>query len=552
MPDQVGPCIYDENGVLVWAGAAMFDNRNTFDFRAVHSISDGPHLSFVVGLEFDGSDDGFGVVLNNKFEVAHQIPMRPDLGAFDIHEFNILDDGKTALSINYRSHTKVLEELGRPGEASYVLSGGFAQIDLPTGEITHVWDSFDQISVSESVHVGPDTPASPPPGWDYMHPNSIDVNEAGDYLMSMRFTNTIYLISPDGHIVWRLGGAHSDFTQDFTFSKQHDAKFIHSNGTHHTISLLNNASDEESNDEPVSSCLFVDVDSIAMTATVVRRYDRPDGALTRLRGNAQLLPNNNLLAGWSSAGYFTESSPEGDLLFSGAFASDRYSTYRAYKFDFTGRPANPPDLLSFVWGTDPDPVTSDLTTTIYVSWNGATDVVGWNFYARGAYNSERVFIGNTTKTDFETMYIAHGYLSWISAEPYDAEGNVLSESLIHRTAMPEHWESAGFIGASFGRLLPDDPETLYSHSDGSGGSDSASEAEADNGGVADPHMAGLAALVRDLQGTVQLILFLMVLLALGLLAAAVGGVYAFFRRGKGRYARVPGKEEEEEVPLGRM
>ncbi|KAB8233076.1 uncharacterized protein BDW43DRAFT_300541 [Aspergillus alliaceus] len=454
-PYQIGPYIYDGDGMLIWAGSPMFDNRNVFDFKAVHSIGNKPHLSLVWQFAYDKSDNGHGVILDNGYNIRKKIPMPNEYGAFDIHEFNVLDDGRTAMAINYREHEIALDTLDRPGEHTHVLSGGFAQLDLRTEQITYLWDGIDKIALSESVAINKEYPAVGPPGWDYVHINSIDKNDHGDYIISYRFTNTIYMVSgQDGAIMWRLGGQFSDFEQDFTFSKQHDAKFIESNGTHHIISLLNNASDEQSNDEDVSSALFVELDTTTSpkTARVIRRHNRPDGGLTRLRGNAQLLPNNNAFVGWSERGYISEFSPEGDVLLNANFVSSRYSTYRAYKFAFTGRPSAPPDLVSSVWGTDQ----TDLTTIFYVSWNGATDVAGWNFYARAARNGHPVLVGNATKTDFETMFIARGYLDWVTAEAVDHQGRVMGTSRVQRSKIPDKWGAAGFRG-DLETLTPDDP-----------------------------------------------------------------------------------------------
>lgn len=452
--------------MLIWAGSPLFDNRNIFDFKAVHSMGKEPHLSLIWQHALDGSDDGYGVILNNNYAIQKKIPYPKGmgLGAFDIHEFNILDDGQTGLAITYRSHVAPLEDMGRPGETTSVLSGGYTVLDLNAGKLMHDWDSFDKIALHETIHFTSASPAEPPPGWDYVHANSVDRNSDGDYIMSMRFTNTIYMISgADGHIMWRLGGRESNFEQDFTFSKQHDAKFIESNSTYHVISLMNNASDEESNEEDVSSALIVELDTAAtpMTARVLRRYNRPDGKLTRLRGNTQVLSNNNVFIGWSEGGYFTEHAEDGELLLSARFASPRLSSYRVYKFEFTGRPSTPPDVVASVWGTDE----TDLTTTFYVTWNGATDVAWWNFYARASEKGRPVFVGNTSKRDFETMYITKGYLNWVSVEAVDNDGNVLGTSLVHRTKVPQDWEAAGFNGY-LGGLRPSDPSSILNSSEG--------------------------------------------------------------------------------------
>ncbi|KAJ6089819.1 hypothetical protein N7467_005035 [Penicillium canescens] len=471
---QIGPHIYDDEGRLVWTGSQQFDNRNVFDFKVTNSLGSDPHLSMVLQHSWDGGEDsGFGIVLRNDYEHDRKLPLRRDLGIFDIHEFNIRPDGKSALVSIYLSHEITLEDFGRPGEPTWLESGGFAEIDMNTAEVIQWWDSFNRIPLYESVHYGPGSVAEGHPGWDYVHINSVDKNEAGDYLISARFTNTIYMISGiNGDIMWRLGGAYTNFQQDFTFSKQHDAKFVESNGTHHIISFLNNASDEEFNEENMSSSMFVELDTGAnpMTARVIRRYNRPDSELSRLRGNTQQLPNDNVFTCWSKGGYISEHGADGELLFTANFTSPRYSSYRGYKFEFTGRPNTPPDVVASVSGTDE----TNMVTSFWVSWNGATEVATWNFYAQASEFHFPVLIGSTPKFDFETMFVSAGYLDWVSAEAVDVNGTVLGKSEVHRTKYP-NWNSVGYKGKS-SQPRPNDPSIIYQASDKIGGDNVIDEA----------------------------------------------------------------------------
>jgi hypothetical protein len=436
----------------------MYDNENTFDFKPVHNIDADPHLSFIVGWASDQSSKGHGALLNHHYEVEKEVQVTNDLHDFNMHEFNIMEGGKTALACTYRNARINMADFGRPTEESWVTVGGFVELDVATSEVLVQWDTFDHIALHESNMFHAWDNPSGEPGWDYVHINAVDKNEAGDYLISLRFTNTLYLISgQDGNVVWRLGGLESDFEMDFTFSKQHDAKFVSSNGTHHVISVLNNASDEGSNDENSSSALVIELDTTVTpkTARVIRRINRPDSGLTRLRGSFRPLPNGNYFIGWSERGYSSEHASNGDLLMTARFASDRYSTYRSYKGEFTGRPTAPPDLVANVYGTDE----KDTTTLIHVSWNGATDVIQWKFYAQSYDRGEPVFIGSTNKTDFETMFIADGYMDWVSAEAIDADGNVMHTSNVMRTVIPTNWKAAGWGGADAGPS-PDDPSII--------------------------------------------------------------------------------------------
>lgn len=117
------------------------------------------------------------------------------------------------------------------------------------------------------------------------------------------------------------------------------------------------------------------------------------------------------------------------------FTASGFLTYRAYKFEFVGRPNTPPALIASVI----EDGERGLLTTIYVSWNGATDIVSWNFYAQEGEDHQRNLLGTVKKTEFETRYTAKGYFDWISAEPVDYDGNVLGKTRVHRTVTPSHW-----------------------------------------------------------------------------------------------------------------
>ena len=556
-PYQIGPYIYDSDGILVWAGSHMFDNRNIFDFRAVHSMNGGPHLSLVWQHAWDTSDLGYGVILKNNYEIDKKITYEGrDLGAFDIHEFNVLADGKTALSLAYREHTTYLDYFGHPELYTSLLSGGFTEIDVKSGKVLNDWDTYDQIGLDETVQYNANSPPEGKPGWDYVHANSVDRNEAGDYIMSMRFTNTIYFLDGDGRIKWRLGGKNSDFKQDFTFSKQHDAKFLESNGTHHVISILNNASDEFSNDENISSALVVEVDTAAMTARVIERYNRPDGGLTRLRGNAQKLPNGNMFVGWSEWGYISEHTPDGEVLYEAHFPAHRFSTYRAYKFEFTGRPSSPPTVVSSVSGTD----AMHLITTFYVSWNGATDIASWNFYARHSANGHSTLVGNVTKRDFETMFISRGYLDWVQVEAVDHDGNILGTSPVQRTSTPDNWEAVGFQG-NVAQLKPDNPAVVSFKLDSNpkpATEKTGAGSQPDSTKASTMRIVGAQReVLRVANETLAAVKRISGIFALGLIVCLVGGslacVYTCLRRRKTKqrqtYQKVPREEDgpEEEM-----
>lgn len=444
--------------MLIWAGSTLYDNRNVFDFKPNYTPEGEPYLSMIVNWDIENhSDKGRGVMINKHYEVQGETKPDEAVHDFNMHEFNILEGGMTAVTCVTRSEQVNLADLGRPTEESWVLTGGFAEYDLATNKMLVQWSSADHIALHESNLFHAEDHASGEPGWDYVHANAVDKNAAGDYILSLRFTDTIYGISGvDGNIMWRLGGLESDFVQDFTFSKQHDAKFVSSEGPIHVISFLNNAGDERGNAEMQSSVLYVELNTETKVARLLKRINRPDTGLTLLRGSAQTLPNQNVFAGWSEWGYQSEHSPEGDVLMTAKFASTRYSTYRAYKGVWTGRPLTPPDVVSTVYGT----TSTDITTIIHVSWNGATDVAGWRFYAQAYDRADPVLVGAANKTDFETMYIVDGYMDWITVTAVDVNGSEMGTSIVQRSTIPANWKAVGFQGST--NPSPDDPSLISS------------------------------------------------------------------------------------------
>lgn len=268
----------------------------------------------------------------------------------------------------------------------------------------------------------------------------MDKNEDGDYLISSRWTNTIYKISgSDSGIEWKLGGKNSDFLlKDFNFSRQHDAQWVAYDEDKEIISFLDNGADPENQTSSTSSALIVELDkqSEPPVARVLSRIWRPDGGLSRLRGNFQRFSHStNVIAGWSDNAYISEHDKDGKLLLETRFRSERFVTYRAYKLNFTGAPLDPPVLKAYAFGDSLD----SCVTVVYVSWNGATEVTQWSFYKDG---DPPHLLGSKLKSGFETVFQIAGCHSPVFAEALDREGKILSRSNVFNVAIPSDWDVA--------------------------------------------------------------------------------------------------------------
>lgn len=131
----------------------------------------------------------------------------------------------------------------------------------------------------------------------------------------------------------------------------------------------------------------------------------------------------------------SEFAPDGKLLMDAKFALERFSTYRAYKYTWWSRPSYPPALIASCHGVNG----TELSTTFHVSWNGATEVKPWRFYARANETSSSEQIGTIHKRGFETTFTTLGYMDLISVEALDLNYQVLGQSVIVRTDPPEYW-----------------------------------------------------------------------------------------------------------------
>jgi hypothetical protein len=294
-------------------------------------------------------------------------------------------------------------------------------------------------------------------------------------LLSSRHTSSIFKISgSDGSIAWTLSGISPDFdhSNGFNFSWQHDARYIYENQTTSIISFFDNAgvgaNEESKTTGNWSRAVIVELNTSAkpMTTRILHNYDRPDHEISIARGNIQTLPNSNVFIGWATHGLISELTQDGVPVMEAKFKDGKMSTYRSYKFNFTGRPHSPPVTKSIVYGSTPD----TANTFHYISWNGATDVQSWNLYGATKNSSDSfLFLAKVEKTDFETMYMTKGYIAFVYVEAIDADGKVMSRSIAAASEIPQTWLSTfcsanGVCETNKGEASSEDHESVGSES----------------------------------------------------------------------------------------
>ncbi|PPJ52088.1 hypothetical protein CBER1_10040 [Cercospora berteroae] len=436
---QVGPLIYNGAGELVWSGACLLGNQNAVDFRPFRA--DGrDYLSMILYSQTSkGIESSKAVIIDDSLQMSSSYELDSNSGmSLNMHEFNIINNGKTVLYLTKRSIERDItgfKQSSTSSQSGRIVDNGFVEVDLASKKVLFQWWAADHVPFTDSSGVVSGLTQKAPQGWNWIHMNSVDKNDQGDYLVCARYTDAIYKISgKDGSILWTLGGRSSSFKlpPEMDFSRQHDARFISSGGTEEVISFLDNGGDDHGSTSAASSGLLVSVNTASMTASIINRWPRPSGEVTKQRGNFQVLPNVNVFAGWSDNAHISEHSPQGELLMEARWTSERFATYRAWKANFTSTPAEPPVLKAFTFGTRKE----DAILAIYISWNGATEVDDWRFYATDPDGQTRI-LGRMQKTGFETLFQMKGCAAEIYAEAISRDSRVLGKSAVAPTLDPD-------------------------------------------------------------------------------------------------------------------
>jgi hypothetical protein len=150
----------------------MFKNRNTFDFKSVY-FNGTQHLTLALGHLVDIVPDRkqTGIVMNTAFEVLENVTATDTDDrhtVLDVHDFNVIEDGKNSLWTMNKVERINKTAFGLPSDAnSKIGNGGFREEVIATGDVVFEWDSLDHLSIYESYNGGEVTDKSLP-FWDYL------------------------------------------------------------------------------------------------------------------------------------------------------------------------------------------------------------------------------------------------------------------------------------------------------------------------------------------------------------------------------------------------
>lgn len=162
---QQGPHIYDLDGELVWSGAEYFRDKPAFDFKMA-MINGTNHLTLMTRNGVTNAPDNAGsagYVLNESYELVAQITTQIPGASMDMHEFTVLDGGRSAL---FFSEGEALVHHDGLNRDLKVMETTLQEVDLVTSEAIFLWSCLEHVPLSDSTHAIPGPSSSLP--WDYL------------------------------------------------------------------------------------------------------------------------------------------------------------------------------------------------------------------------------------------------------------------------------------------------------------------------------------------------------------------------------------------------
>ena len=413
-----GAGIFSDEGNLIWwlpGGLSSVDSAAVFQYRGA------PYLAVWSGT---ATTYGQGVVTlyNEHYQVVGKVAAAGRFPAVDIdlHEFQITPAGDAVFGI----YEAVQVSIG--GTQQTVLQYVVQKVSLVqdatgihTGSLLFEWDSLTDVPTSQSKI--PDRwPAAP---WDYLHGNAITQDTDGNLVLSGRNTWGIYKVDDTvgdgsfGHVVWQLG-ATGDNTLSTPWCFQHNITALGSN----TYSLYDDGGIGPgclpgSTQHPARALVIsVDPSKTPAAVTLVSSYTHNPPIYTGFTGSAQVLAGGDVLVDWADFPQVTEFSSSGAVRMDLQLSAP---SYRGFRYPWVGTPATPPALaLQRAAGA----------TTLWVSWNGSTEVAAWQVLTGGSASSLVPYGRPVTKTGFETTISVPTDPAVVAVEALSATGAPLASS----------------------------------------------------------------------------------------------------------------------------
>jgi hypothetical protein len=161
----------------------------------------------------------------------------------------------------------------------------------------------------------------------------------------------------------------------------------------------------------------LELDAARHTATLAKQYTEGADFDSEWMGNIEPLPDGNEFIGWGSSPRFSEFTASGEMVLDAVLPGPDIS-YRATVEPWVGLPLYPPTAAAR---------RRDGTTTVYASWNGATQVVSWKVLA-GSSSATLESVTTAAKIGFETAITVPSSYRVFRVQALDARGRLLGSS----------------------------------------------------------------------------------------------------------------------------
>jgi EmrB/QacA subfamily drug resistance transporter len=412
---QSGPLILDRNLQPVWFQPVP--EKVVAANLSLQRFEGRPVLAWWQGFVTNtgSTERGEYVIVNQHYQTVARLKATNGW-VLTLHEI-VIDGDKAWVTAN----KNLARDLSKYGGAynGALIDSAVQEYDLKTGKLVRNWDALDHIPLHESEASLP-TNGFP---WDAYHVNSINLVGSGKLLVSMRNTWAAYLVDiATGRIDWTLGGKRSDFkfSAGAGFEWQHDVTIAPDGATvtvfdDHCCRQTGGGTSVRATGP--SRGLVLHLDQGTRTATLLAQYGRDGGFESEYMGSSRTLPNGNVFVGWGSEPYFSEYTRSGKLLLEGELPGPDLS-YRASLERWVGKPLSSPVAAAR---------TRAGRTTVYASWNGATEVASWRVLA-AAGGSRLKAVATAARSGFETaIALPRSYPSY-RVQGLAADGQVLGSS----------------------------------------------------------------------------------------------------------------------------
>lgn len=410
-----GAGIFQDDGTLVWWRRF----RDQYDLTVVRRHGRAYLAVWRGKPDFnDPYGNGSIVLYNEHYQRVGSITTVGAIGPghVDPHDFRITPGGDALLGVYQPVGASYG---GRRVEVYQYVVQEVSLVNGPhgihSGRLLFEWKSLQHVPLSQS-HLPAPTDHTV---WDYFHGNTVGLDSDGNLLVSARNTWGVYKINiTTGQTMWEVG-AKGDSTLSEPWCYQHDIESLGND----LYSLFDDGGQGpgcQGATRHEARGLIIRVDSSHHPAalTLVRTFLRTPAAYPGCCGNMQILPAGASLIDWGNQPTLTQYSGNGAVEM--VLSMSAWS-YRAYRFPWTGLPLTRPAVAAR---------RGQMSTTVWASWNGATQVQAWRVLAGSGSGQLRPVGPARTKTGFETTILLHHRYARVEVQAIGAHETVLSTSRV--------------------------------------------------------------------------------------------------------------------------